>query len=275
MNDKKGILSMIMAAACLSILTALAPLHSVQASAVPKTHRPLTDTDRNALPVTAMQDLRAGLLKTYFSESLFIGDSVMTGYEYYCRHYETGPVKNAQFLASGSLSAHNALWTISSASVHPVYMGEKRYLWDSVRMIAPRRAFFFLGLNDMNMGTDTVERYEELIGKILEGSPDLEIHIISTTYTLAGASSGRLTNSNIREFNAVMQELAEEKGWGFIDLAEPLSDGHGNLLPAYCSDRYVHHTNAAYAVWTRVLTEYASGQVMPAGRLTFSSVSDK
>ena len=208
-------------------------------------------------------NLQAGLLNTYFSESLLIGDSVMTGYEFYCRSHEAGPVSEAKFLASGSLSAHNALWTISSASVHPVYMGEKRYLWDSIRMIAPKRAFFFLGLNDMNMGSDSVERYKELIDRILAETPDLEIHIISTTYTLAGISSGHLNNDNIRAFNTAMQELAAQEGWGFVDLAEPLSDGNGNLLPAYCSDRYVHHTNAAYAVWTQVLTDYALTQITP------------
>ena len=51
--------------------------------------------------------------------------------------------------------------------------------------------------------------------------------------------------------------MAAQNGWGFIDISTPTSDGNGNLRPEFCSDHYVHHTNAAYRVWEDVLKEYA------------------
>lgn len=36
----------------------------------------------------------------------------------------------------------------------------------------------------------------------------------------------------------------------------------GGLKEEYCSDNYVHQTNAAYEVWTKVLRAYASGWIV-------------
>lgn len=50
-------------------------------------------------------------------------------------------------------------------------------------------------------------------------------------------------------YNTILQEMAEENGWGYIDLCTPISDGAGNLKREYCSDGYVHLTKAACTVW--------------------------
>lgn len=42
------------------------------------------------------------------------------------------------------------------------------------------------------------DKYKELIDKILETSPDLEIHIISVTYTLEGEGKKYLTTQILR-----------------------------------------------------------------------------
>ena len=146
---------------------------------------------------------------------------------------------------------------ISKRSKHPIFQGEQRFIWDSVRMVGAKTVYMMFGQNDLDMGNDSVERYAALIGKIKEQSPDAEFVIMSMTYTLAGKGQGPINNDNIRAFNEAMKVVAAQNGWGFIDMSTPTSDGNGNLRPEFCSDHYVHHTNAAYRVWEDVLKEYA------------------
>lgn len=195
----------------------------------------------------------------FFKDSVFVGDSVMVGFRNYAMRRQDTYLANMQFLAAGSLSAHNAFWEVSSKSVHPVYQGQKRLIWDSIALMQAKKVFLFFGLNDLNISgvEGSCEKYKELIGKILETSPDVEIHILSMTYTLNGKGKGKLNNDNIRQFNEKMHQIALENGWGFVDLATPLSDETGGLAAVYCSDQYVHQTSAAYDVWSATLREYA------------------
>lgn len=195
----------------------------------------------------------------FFKDSVFVGDSVMVGFRNYAMRRQDSYLANMKFLAAGSLSVNNAFWEVSSKSVHPVYQGQKRLLWDSIALMQAKKVFLFFGLNDLNVsGVDgSCEKYKELIGKILESSPDAEIHILSMTYTLNGKGKGKLNNDNIRQFNEKMRQIAAENGWGFVDLATPLSDETGGLAAVYCSDQYVHQTSAAYDVWSATLREYA------------------
>ena len=124
-------------------------------------------------------------------------------------------------------------------------------------MMGKKHVFLFFGLNDIALDDDTPQLYRQLVANIKAASPEAQINIISMTYTAAGAGKKRLNNDNIRRFNGEMKKIAAENGWGFVDMANPLSDGNGNLAAAYCSDNYVHQTTAAYQVWGQVLREYA------------------
>ena len=202
-------------------------------------------------------------IDAFFDGTVLVGDSVMLGFRNYAMRHQDTYLGRIQFLAAGSLSVHNALWPISSKSVHPVYQGQKRLLWDSISLMQARRVFLFFGLNDMNMNTleGTCQKYKELVDNIKAADPGVEIHLISMTYTLAGKGKGRLTNPNIRQFNELLKQMALQEGWGFMDLASHLSDANGDLPAVYCSDNYVHQTTAAYDVWFTVLRQYAREQL--------------
>ncbi len=203
-------------------------------------------------------------IDAYFDQTVFTGDSVMVGFRNYAMHRANTYLGRIQFLASGSFSVHNALWPVTNPkSVHPLYQGKKMPVWESVGIIKPKRIFLFFGLNDMNMGPieSTCACYSQVIENIKAASPDTEIHIISMTYTVRGKGKGNLTNTNIRVFNELLKQMARESGWGFVDLAPALADANGDLVPAYCSDNYVHQTNAAYDVWSVVLRDYARSQL--------------
>lgn len=209
-------------------------------------------------PGTALSDEE---LAAYYGDSVFVGDSIMVGFRNYSAK-QTSYVHDIQFLAVGSYSAFNAVKPVTDSNVHPVYKGKKCQIWNAIPLIGSKRAFILLGMNDISiLGLEGArDQYKALIDKILETSPDIEIHIISVTYTLEGQGKGKLNNDNLAQYNILLQEMAEENGWGYIDLCTPISDGNGNLAEEYCSDGFVHLSNSAYSVWEARLTDYANAQ---------------
>lgn len=202
-------------------------------------------------------------IDNYYKNAVFVGDSIMLGFRNYCMKQKDSYLNNIQFLAAGSFSVTNSLWDVTAKSVHPVYKGQKRQVWESISMMETDKVFLFFGMNDLNVSglEGTVEKYKQLIANIKEKSPDVEIHIISMTYTLKDAGKGKLKNPKIREFNELLKAAALENGWGYLDMATPLATKDGDLAPAYCSDGFVHQSRAAYDVWNTVIRDYARAQL--------------
>lgn len=200
-------------------------------------------------------------LAAYYSDSVFIGDSIMVGFRNYSAKQKSY-VHAIPFLAVGSYSAFNAMKPVAGDNVHPKYKGKKCQVWDAIPGMGSKRAFILLGMNDISiLGLEGArDQYKELIGKILESSPDIEIHIISVTYTLPDQGKGKLNNENLAKYNVLLQEMAAENGWGYIDLCTPISDGNGNLATEYCSDGFVHLSTTAYAIWESELADYAAAR---------------
>lgn len=201
-------------------------------------------------------------LAAYYGESVFVGDSIMMGFRNYCE-YEKSPFANGiQFLTAGSYSAFNAAKPVEGKNVHPMYQGKKRQIWDAIPLMGVKRMFILLGTNDISMlGLERArDQYKEVIDKVLEASPDVEVHILSVTYTAKDKGKGKLNNENIAKYNILLQQMAAENGWGYIDIATPLSDGNGNLAAGNCSDGFVHLVHSAYGIWENVLRDYANEQ---------------
>lgn len=213
------------------------------------------------LPKSADDFIIADEADQFFEHSVFIGDSVMMGFRNYVMGQEPGFLGGPEFLVSGSFSVRMALNEISKDTIHPIYQGEQRYIWDSISLMGAEKVFLFFGLNDIGMeGVDgTSENYIEVIKRIREVNPQTELYVISTTNMLAGSEKGSLNNGNIALLNDKMRAYCKTANVGFIDIASFLVEEDGSLRPELCSDAYVHQTAAAYEIWTKVLRGYASG----------------
>lgn len=237
--------------------TSIAPGERTLARAAAKAQGTTETSKAPALPERTYTPAEEARIAAFYANTVLAGDSVLLGFRNYCRSGDE-VMKGLKFLAAGSLSLHNAFWPVSSKSVHPVWQGEQRPVWESVQMIGAERVFLFFGINDMAYGVeDSVEKYGEFIAKILEYRPEARIYLISATYMLEGTEKKNLNNANIALFNQTMAGEAAANSWGFVDMATPTSDGNGNLLPAYCTDGFLHQTASAYRVWERVLKDYA------------------
>ena len=218
--------------------------------------------DLTALRNMNFSEEQMAQIMDFYNGAVFAGDSVLLGFRNYAAKSSDGFLKSLQFLAAGSFSLHNAFWPVNDKSVHPLYQGAQHPVWESIQMMGAKKAFLFFGINDVSLGMDeSISLYPQLIDKIHELSPDVEITIISATYTLKDAGTKGLNNTNLAAFNEAIRAKAEENGWGYIDMATVLSDGEGNLAPKYCSDGFVHETAAAYEVWTKMLIRYAAQQL--------------
>lgn len=198
-------------------------------------------------------------IDAYFDDSVFVGDSIMLGFRNYAMKKEDTFLKKMKFLAAGSFSANNALWPVDDKSVHPMYQGTQRQIWESISLMRGKRVFLMFGMNDLNVyGLEgTCDAYKELIGKIEEKNPGTEFYIMSMTYVLKGKDKGLLENDTIREFNAMLKQMAKENDWGYVEIADAIADENGDLGEEYCSDEFAHQKPEAYDVWVEVLRKYA------------------
>ena len=221
---------------------------------------PETQPVQSLLPPTEEE------IANYFQGAYVTGDSVAYGFQLYANRQKgsNAILQNLGFLTRGSFSAHNAFMAISKKSVHPTYQGAQHFIWDSLQMVGAKHVFMFFGLNDLNIGgvDSTVDYYVRLINQIRAVNPDIAFTIISTTPMYQGSEKGKLTNANIDALNARMQALCTENGWGYLDIASHLKAANGTLAAQYCSDHYVHETNAAYAIWLQCFHDYAQEKLL-------------
>lgn len=200
-------------------------------------------------------------VSAYYARSVFVGDSVLAGYRNYLAKEKTSPISSSIFLAAASYSAAHAL--NEKDSLHPIYRGKKQPVWTAISQMDVDRVFIMFGTNDLvvKAAGPASEDVLALVDKIRATNPGKEIHIISMSPVYAGTAKGAMNNPTIKIYNNLLQQGAMERGVCFIDLNSHLLNSNGDLIPKYCSDRYVHQTYASYSeVWDPLFTAYAIGE---------------
>ena len=237
----------------------MGPLDSSAASEETEMTAALEETGPSAAEVVISEED----IDAYFDNSVMTGDSIMLGFRNYAMRRQNTWLSRIQFLAAGSYSTSHALEPVTQKSLHPMYAGQKRQIWESIALMGAKRVFLLFGMNDLNISgiEGTCENYKAIVANIKALSPEAEIHLISMTYVLRGKAKRKLNNDNIRVYNEALRKLAADNGWGYVDLAPHLADEGGDLAAVYCSDDFVHQTPEAYDVWCGVLREYAREQL--------------
>ena len=202
---------------------------------------------------------------SYFTDTVFVGDSVTLKLDYYVREQRQGSspnlLANAIFLCAGSMGSVNVQQPISADSLHPTYRGDKVYVDDAVAALGAKRVYIMLGMNDIGeFGlADSVTSMLKLITSIHQKSPDTLIYIQSVTPRLRGKDQRVLNNANLRLYNAALYTAVaplESQGVYFVDVASALRDEEGYLPEAYCSDpedQGIHFTDLACGIWIEYL----------------------
>lgn len=215
--------------------------------------------------------LNSGMISenAFFSNSVFVGDSLTVGFSNYCdSHSDSIKTDSTYFLARVSCSAkvaisQNAL--TKHSGIMPIYNGSATYIETAVAQMGDvNKVFICFGVNDLVSSTPSqfVENMQTLILRILEKRPDVNIYVISVPCVMSNVNTGSLNNNSIQAANVLLQDMCQKSGWGFINLTEYLMDQNLSLRPEYSSDKYVHENNMAYSVWNKVFKYYAFEEIV-------------
>ncbi len=200
-------------------------------------------------------------IREYYSRSAFVGDSVMTGYKMYVNYYDS-LASGGMFLATNSYATFHALK--EESNLHPMWRGVKQPVWKSVSSMEVDRVFIMLGTNDLICWDveRTAQGIYDLALRIIDEVPSIEINLVSMTPAYPGASRNCLTNDNINILNATLREMAQDHGWGYVDINTPLKCGGDSLPPKLCSDGLIHETSEAYGIWDKEFVQYAKEMLL-------------
>lgn len=192
---------------------------------------------------------------SFFDDAVFVGDSISLKLSQYAGR--TGTLGKAKFLVVGSYGVNNAV------NDHPdtklTYQGVKyTNVEEALAATGAKKVFIMLGMNDIALyGIDTtIAKWSELLDLIRSTCPNVTVYIQSMTPVLTGAEKPKLNNANVRIYNSRLKEFAASHDCKFIDIYPYMLDSTGGLVPAYCSDAYVHLTDEGAQRWIDVLKAY-------------------
>lgn len=231
---------------------------TTEATTAPETQAPTTAPTQPPKPTDPLDNPPVGnsvatdASTAFFNESAFIGDSVTLK----LRNYNTskGVLGSTTFLCQGSYSVAHAV----NNTMYLNYQGSETTPQDALAACGAKRVFILLGMNDIALhGIDkTMENWATLISNIRGKCPNIEIYIQSGTPIYLSGEIGSLNNANMDKYNVRLQAFAAENGCTYVDVNTPFKNSSGGLAGAYCSDEYVHFTDAACQLWVKILMEY-------------------
>ncbi|MBP3595708.1 MAG: hypothetical protein J6J44_14400 [Lachnospiraceae bacterium] len=218
----------------------------------------------SAATAGALAGMEAGKTKEdfnvndFFAGAVFSGDSVLSHFYWMVPYYDKETFGGCYFLGKAGYSVREALRVDSE--IHPMYQGEQRQIWESMKLIepAPERILLFFGFNDI--GIDGIKgfmgNYDKMINHIREAVPDIKVYIIGLTPMREDMEGKYLNNSIIQEVNSLLQEYCIENNFGYIDVSTALWDEKGALNTEYSDGTNVHLTKSAYLLWKEAMVNY-------------------
>lgn len=134
--------------------------------------------------------------------------------------------------------------------------GEKITILEDLKSKNIDTIYIMLGINELGWVYNSIfiQKYEELIDKIREIKPNCEIIVQSIIpVTKTKSDNDKIYNNNkIREYNALIQEMANRKEIQYVDLVPCLVDANGNLPESASPDGI--HLNKEYCLkWLECL----------------------
>ncbi len=234
----------------------------VETPSLPSLSEPSSEPETQTEPT---EPVNTTVDASWFDNAAFVGDSISLKLSYYAA--ATGALGNAQFFASGSLGSANAMWELDNAqAVHPSYQGQTMLTEDCVAASGAEKLFIMLGMNDLAVyGIDgAAENLKTLIDRIAAKSPGIEIYVQSMTPMTATSNliGSTLNPDGVKQYNALLQQLCQNNGWHFVDVASVMYDDAGQYLRAdYCSDpddMGVHFTEAGCLAWVNYLYSHSA-----------------
>lgn len=224
----------------------------------PATNPPPTNPPATSAPPAVTPPEGSGS-STFFDDAAFIGDSVTLMLRNVASSAEK-PLGNATFLCAGSYAVRHAVANDLNSEyvIALTYQGQKMRPEDALAASGVKKVFIMLGMNDIGLLSvdDTIKNWGTFVANIRAKCPDMAIYIQSGSPIYIGGEIGSLNNKNMDAYNEKLKAFAAANGCYYVDVATYLKDANGGLAAQYCSDQYVHLTQAGAQVWINVLKNF-------------------
>lgn len=177
----------------------------------------------------------------FFSDDLFIGDSIFTGLYL----YNFLPQENVA--AAVGYTPYKAMYETFSNS----YSGSAV---DYAASMQPKHIIIMLGSNTLAAGSDfdaIADTYEEMLNMLEKKCPDSKICVVSVPPVTADSSAARpwdIRNENIRYMNGKLEKICEKKDIAYFDLYSKLADKNGYFREKYAEQDGMHFLSNTYNV---------------------------
>lgn len=210
-------------------------------AAGPAAGTPAADCD-TLVPQSGAVDL------DYFDDAVFIGDSRTEGL-----YINTG-LSNATFFAHQGLMV-DEVYTKEVVTVD----GKKTTVMDALARTSFSKVYIMLGINETGWIYEDIfiEKYGNIIDGIRAINPDAVIYVQSILPVSQEVSETHsyIKNERISTYNQLLQEMAEEKGVYFVNVAEAVTGSDGSL-PADLATDGIHLKKAPCETWLTYLREH-------------------
>lgn len=217
-----------------------------------------TKEDLLALPYTVLREPQrlppqvGDEVLSFYEDAVMLGDSITYGFMKY--EARNGRLGSPRCLCRGSLGIRNLL----THNLDLYYQGAPTPLEDVLASVAPQKVFILLGTNDvMVRPADTVlSELDELLNRVLEKSPDLEIYLQSVFPIVNENRNGNSINERIFAYNEALEAFAAEKNYHYVPITPYLVDHGPAFAHAYQQDTY-HPSYEGVCAWVDALRSYA------------------
>lgn len=202
-----------------------------------------------SLPVPESQRVTS----SYFDDALFVGDSITAGIQSYAL------MKNASVVAFTGINTD----TIMTREVIRNDAGELETMPQAIsRCQNVKKVYVMLGANGVAwIGKENfVKNYGVFLDTIRQQHPDADIYVQSILPVTASKeeSDPRFANSKIREYNAALQDMAQEKKYYYLNVAEAFADENGCLPEEASPTDGMHFGPKYYEVWFEYLKNHVA-----------------
>lgn len=191
---------------------------------------------------------RPPVKKSYFSDALFVGDSLTEGLKLY------GGLDDASYFSRVELSIYQLFDQPKTDSSTGLTLEQ------TLRQRQYGKIYILLGINELGTGTTSyfIQHYSAIVSQIRKIQPNAAIYIQSILYVTAEKTQNDpvFSNDTIRTRNNGLKTLADGLHVFYVDVASAAEDGHGNLPDNYSGDG-VHLKAKYYSVWVNCLMRNA------------------
>lgn len=187
----------------------------------------------------------------YFSDAVFVGDSITTGIDLY------STLTNASVVASTGIN----LETFLTAAPVRNKNGEKVSIPEAVKEINAKKIYLMLGTNGLDwMSVDQmIEKYQEIFDKLKKDNPKAIFYIqsIPPITREKEKKADQMSVKKIGEFNARLLKLAEKNKAYYVDVFSAIVSEDGYLSKDISTDG-VHFNASVYTKWIEYVRRHTS-----------------